>query len=86
MNLGQQTCTVGSLLEELYQNSGASQLWSLVRHTAGMLGKRVEDLGAVSDPPPLPPPPPSPLPLSLCVPLVVIDGVASPRRRPLIYW
>ena len=41
-------CTVSSLLDELYQKAGMSNMWSLVRHTAGMLHKRVEDLGAVS--------------------------------------
>ncbi len=40
--------TIGSLLEELYQKAGMANLWSLVRHTAGMLKKRVEDLGPVS--------------------------------------
>ncbi|KAL5516523.1 hypothetical protein EMCRGX_G001881 [Ephydatia muelleri] len=40
-----QDVTVGALLEELYQKAGFFGQWSLVRHTAGMLKKRVEDLG-----------------------------------------
>ena len=36
------------LLEELYKKAATAHLWSLVRHTAGMLHKRVEDLGPVS--------------------------------------
>ena len=47
MLIGGQACTVVSLLEELYQKAGMSNMWSLVRHTAGMLHKRVEDLGPV---------------------------------------
>ena len=43
-----QECTVIDLLEELYQKAGIFNLWTLVRHTAGMLRKRVEDLGPVS--------------------------------------
>ena len=46
--LGDQECTVAGLLEELYQKAGISKLWSLVRHAAGMLQKRVDHLGAVS--------------------------------------
>nr|XP_002736188.1 PREDICTED: phosphorylase b kinase regulatory subunit alpha, liver isoform-like [Saccoglossus kowalevskii] len=37
-------CTVESLLIELYYKAGHMKHWSIVRHTAGMLGKRVEDL------------------------------------------
>lgn len=48
MHIGGQECTVGVLLEELYKKAAAAGLWSLVRHTAGMLHKRVEDLGPVS--------------------------------------
>ena len=48
MFIGEQECTVGILLEELYTKAAAAQLWSLVRHAAGMLHKRVEDLGPVS--------------------------------------
>lgn len=48
MDLGTQRCTIGNLLEELYQKAGLSNLWSLVRHTAGMLRKRVEELGEVA--------------------------------------
>lgn len=43
--LAGQDVTVGALLEELYQKAGFFGQWSLVRHTAGILKKRVEDLG-----------------------------------------
>ena len=46
--MGGQECTVSKLLEELYQKAAIHNLWSLVRHTAGMLRKSVENLGAVS--------------------------------------
>lgn len=38
------------LLKEVYEKACQQKLWGLVRHTAGMLGKRVEDLAkAVTD-------------------------------------
>lgn len=38
------------LLKSLYEKACQQKLWGLVRHTAGMLGKRVEDLAkAVTD-------------------------------------
>nr|CAH0099835.1 unnamed protein product [Daphnia galeata] len=41
---------VKDLLKDLYEKSCRQKKWSLVRHTAGMLGKRVEDLAkAVTD-------------------------------------
>ena len=48
MTIRNQECTVTILLEELYKKVSASNLWGLVRHIAGMLHKRVEDLGPVS--------------------------------------
>lgn len=48
MHIRDRECTVELLLEELYKKAAASNLWGLVRHTAGMLHKRVEDLGPVS--------------------------------------
>jgi hypothetical protein len=36
--------TVKDLLKVLYEKACQQKLWGLVRHTAGMLGKRVEDL------------------------------------------
>ena len=45
--LGQQKCSLVSLLEELYQKSGTLQVWYLVRHMAGLLEKTLEDLGTV---------------------------------------
>ncbi len=48
MRINNQACTVGALLEELYKKAAAFSMWGLVRHTAGMLHKRVEDLGVVS--------------------------------------
>ena len=48
MTIRQQECTVAILLEELYKKASAFNLWGLVRHVAGMLHKRVEDLGPVS--------------------------------------
>ena len=47
VQIGDHECTIASLLEEVYQKAGISHLWSLVRHTAGMLQKRVEELGSV---------------------------------------
>lgn len=42
--------TVRALLKGLYEKACQQKLWGLVRHTAGMLGKRVEDLAkAVTD-------------------------------------
>ncbi|KAF2355588.1 Glycoside hydrolase family 15/Phosphorylase b kinase regulatory chain family [Trinorchestia longiramus] len=42
--------TVKDLLKDLYERSCNQKNWALVRHTAGMLGKRVEDLAkAVTD-------------------------------------
>ncbi|XP_055710189.1 probable phosphorylase b kinase regulatory subunit alpha isoform X2 [Phlebotomus papatasi] len=42
--------TVRTLLKGLYEKACQQKLWGLVRHTAGMLGKRVEDLAkAVTD-------------------------------------
>lgn len=42
--------TVKDLLKALYEKACTQKLWGLVRHTAGMLGKRVEDLAkAVTD-------------------------------------
>lgn len=42
--------TVKDLLKGLYEKACQQKLWGLVRHTAGMLGKRVEDLAkAVTD-------------------------------------
>ncbi|XP_037811032.1 probable phosphorylase b kinase regulatory subunit alpha isoform X9 [Lucilia sericata] len=42
--------TVRDLLKGLYEKACQQKLWGLVRHTAGMLGKRVEDLAkAVTD-------------------------------------
>ncbi|XP_071088485.1 probable phosphorylase b kinase regulatory subunit alpha isoform X9 [Haliotis cracherodii] len=42
--IGEDTCTVKQLLTELYEKAGHWKQWWLVRHTAGMLKKRVEDL------------------------------------------
>lgn len=36
--------SVQDLLSELYDKAGHLKQWWLVRHTAGMLGKKVEDL------------------------------------------
>ncbi|XP_031629307.1 probable phosphorylase b kinase regulatory subunit alpha isoform X2 [Contarinia nasturtii] len=42
--------TVRMLLKGLYEKACQQKLWGLVRHTAGMLGKRVEDLAkAITD-------------------------------------
>ncbi|CAH2979538.1 unnamed protein product [Chilo suppressalis] len=42
--------TVKDLLKVLYDKACTQKLWGLVRHTAGMLGKRVEDLAkAITD-------------------------------------
>lgn len=41
---------VKDLLKDLYEKACRQKNWGLVRHTAGMLGKRVEDLAkAVTD-------------------------------------
>ena len=41
---------VRDLLKDLYEKACRQKHWGLVRHTAGMLGKRVEDLAkAVTD-------------------------------------
>ena len=37
-------CTVKDLLKELYERAGKLRCWSLVRHTAGVLRKRPDDL------------------------------------------
>ncbi|KAK6168459.1 hypothetical protein SNE40_020988 [Patella caerulea] len=42
--LDDKQCTVKELLTELYEKAGHWKQWWLVRHTAGMLKKRVEDL------------------------------------------
>ncbi|OWF44218.1 Phosphorylase b kinase regulatory subunit alpha, liver isoform [Mizuhopecten yessoensis] len=42
--VGGKTCSVRELLVELYEKAGHWKQWWLVRHTAGMLKKRVEDL------------------------------------------
>ncbi|XP_076064896.1 putative phosphorylase b kinase regulatory subunit alpha isoform X4 [Oratosquilla oratoria] len=45
-----QPVTVKDLLKDLYERACQQKNWALVRHTAGMLGKRVEDLAkAVTD-------------------------------------
>ncbi|XP_050728859.1 probable phosphorylase b kinase regulatory subunit alpha isoform X4 [Eriocheir sinensis] len=45
-----QAVTVKDLLKDLYERACQIKHWALVRHTAGMLGKRVEDLAkAVTD-------------------------------------
>lgn len=41
---GESRCTVRDLLMELYDKAGHLKQWWLVRHTAGMLRKKVEDL------------------------------------------
>ena len=47
---GRSGCTVMDLLTELYDKAGHMKQWWLVRHTAGMLKKKVEDLAkAVTD-------------------------------------
>lgn len=47
---GGRVVTVRTLLKGLYEKACQQKLWGLVRHTAGMLGKRVEDLAkAVTD-------------------------------------
>ena len=38
------TCKVSDLLSELYEKAGHAKQWWLVRHTAGMMRKQVEDL------------------------------------------
>ncbi|KAL3879258.1 hypothetical protein ACJMK2_031560 [Sinanodonta woodiana] len=48
--VGGNSCTVRELLVELYEKAGHWKQWWLVRHSAGMLRKRVEDLAlAVTD-------------------------------------
>ncbi|KAJ8298449.1 hypothetical protein KUTeg_024980 [Tegillarca granosa] len=44
MEIGGRKCSVKELLVELYEKAGHWKQWWLVRHTAGMLHKRVEDL------------------------------------------
>lgn len=45
-----QVVTVKDLLKDLYEKACQEKRWALVRHVAGMLGKRVEDLAkAVTD-------------------------------------
>nr|XP_053648481.1 LOW QUALITY PROTEIN: probable phosphorylase b kinase regulatory subunit alpha [Cherax quadricarinatus] len=45
-----QPVSVKDLLKDLYERACHAKHWALVRHTAGMLGKRVEDLAkAVTD-------------------------------------
>ncbi|XP_013379193.1 probable phosphorylase b kinase regulatory subunit alpha [Lingula anatina] len=47
---GNEGVTVNDLVRELYEKAGHLKQWWLVRHTAGMLCKRVEDLAkAVTD-------------------------------------
>lgn len=47
---GGRVVTVRELVKGLYEKACQQKLWGLVRHTAGMLGKRVEDLAkAVTD-------------------------------------
>jgi len=41
---GRSGCRVRDLLTELYDKAGHAKQWWLVRHTAGMLRKKVEDL------------------------------------------
>ncbi|XP_062514475.1 phosphorylase b kinase regulatory subunit alpha, liver isoform-like [Corticium candelabrum] len=41
-------CTVGVLYEEIYERAAHQQLWSLVRHAAGVVGKEVEELAAAA--------------------------------------
>jgi len=41
---GRPGCRVRDLLTELYDKAGHAKQWWLVRHTAGMLRKKVEDL------------------------------------------
>lgn len=42
--------TVRTLLKGLYEKACQQKMWGMVRHTAGMLGKRVEDLSkAITD-------------------------------------
>jgi phosphorylase kinase alpha/beta subunit len=45
---GEEGCTVEVLLEEVYTKAAHEQMWSLVRHTAGMVGKQVEELAAAA--------------------------------------
>jgi len=46
---GVENVTVDSLLQELYEKASHYKIWSLVRHTAGMLGKTVDNLGEVAN-------------------------------------
>eukprot|EP00112_Aurelia_sp_Birch-Aquarium-sp1_P009484 Seg208.3_Seg208.2_Seg208.5 transcript_id=Seg208.3_Seg208.2_Seg208.5/GoldUCD/mRNA.D3Y31 product="Phosphorylase b kinase regulatory subunit alpha liver isoform" protein_id=Seg208.3_Seg208.2_Seg208.5/GoldUCD/D3Y31 len=41
--------TVEILLQELYEKASHYKIWSLIRHTAGMLGKTVDNLGEVAN-------------------------------------
>lgn len=82
MDINDQEVTVEELLEELYKKAAAAKLWSLIRHTAGMLHKRVEDLGPVSrDHTPLPHPP------LFIAPLLVLGCVGPAREtEDLLCW
>ncbi|XP_052825241.1 probable phosphorylase b kinase regulatory subunit alpha isoform X5 [Octopus bimaculoides] len=44
VTIGESQCSVKDLLRELYEKAGYWKQWWLVRHTAGMLKKRIEDL------------------------------------------
>ena len=44
---GGELVTVESLLDEVYQKASAFRMWPLLRHTAGLLHKHVEDLAQV---------------------------------------
>ncbi|XP_052076118.1 probable phosphorylase b kinase regulatory subunit alpha isoform X11 [Mytilus californianus] len=44
LEVGGKQCTLKELLVELYEKAGHWKQWWLVRHTAGMLKKRVEEL------------------------------------------
>lgn len=44
---GGEMVTVESLLDEVYQKASSYRLWPLLRHTAGLLHKHVEDLAQV---------------------------------------
>eukprot|EP00795_Rhopilema_esculentum_P000411 gene411-10079_t len=46
---GMPNSTVELLLQELYEKAGHYKIWSLIRHTAGMLGKTVDNLGEVAN-------------------------------------
>lgn len=44
---GGEVVTVEALLDEVYQKASALRIWPLLRHTAGLLRKNVEDLAQV---------------------------------------